>query len=173
MWHNELFWQRHTETEWREASQQGVRGGVKLCCSFEISPRLIQRERDRQTRTEKERVLQWLALRLPALFTVRMTYNRFSRWQARSSAAVIIIILPLFWLSYSAIQTLYERGQERTLLLLHAKNGNCKEFGNSNSNSLSIFVLLLTTNKVVSKRSVVLKLYLCFTIIFNIRTVRY
>lgn len=57
--------------------------GVKLCCSFEISPRLAHSERDRQGEREafvnqSTFCVDFRHCCLPALFTVRVTYNTFS-----------------------------------------------------------------------------------------------
>ncbi len=59
--------------------------GVKLCCSFEISPRLTHSERQREREREREAFVNqstfYSDIRhccLPALFTVRVTYNTFS-----------------------------------------------------------------------------------------------
>lgn len=88
--------------------------GVKLCCSFEISPRLAHSERKRETQTERERgicesehFLQWRSSLLSASFVHRQEWLT-THSEARPSTAVIIITLPLFWLLNDSIKHLYE-----------------------------------------------------------------
>ncbi len=83
--------------------------GVKLCCSFEISPRLTHSERQRQ----REKHLWIRALSTVTFVTAVCQLCSLSEWltthsQARPSTAVIIITLPLFWLLNDSIKHIYE-----------------------------------------------------------------
>ncbi len=116
MWHNELCWQKQTETEWWDGSQRQC-VGVKLCCSFEISPRLAHSERKRETQTDRQTEREREAFVNQSTFYTFVTavcqLCSLSEWltthfQARPSTAVIIITLPLFWLLNDSIKHLYE-----------------------------------------------------------------
>lgn len=87
--------------------------GVKLCCSFEISPRLAHSERKRQTQRKRERWHLWIrAVSTVTFVTADCQLCSLSEWltthfQARSSTAFIIITLPLFGLLDGSIKHVY------------------------------------------------------------------
>ncbi len=111
MWHNELYWQKQTETEWWDGSQQGVCGSKIVLLIWDQPTTHSFRETERER--EREKHLWIRALSTVTFVTAVCQLCSLSEWltthsQARPSTAVIIITLPLFWILNDSIKHIYE-----------------------------------------------------------------
>lgn len=107
MWHNELFWQKQTETEWWDGSQQGVCGSKTVLLIWDqpttrsFRQKEIDSDRERKAFVKSVHFLQWLSSLLSASF-VRCQCD------LQHILKPDIITLPLFWLLNDSIKHLYE-----------------------------------------------------------------